>query len=151
MSLPSINFLHLQFPRYSPDKILKVKVTTARSKVKSRSDHDVAHLQPLTNVPAKYQLPTPYGCRDIARTRFSNSRSLRQGQRSNQGQTMTLHTYTPQPMSLPSMNFLHLTVSEIQPGQTISRRPPTHPNTMGEKDTPTALKGCGVKTGKCGM
>ena len=43
----------------------------------------------------KYQLPTPYGFRDIARTRFSNSRSLRQGQRSNQGQTMTLHTYTP--------------------------------------------------------
>ena len=107
--------------------ILKVKVTTARSKVKSRSDHDVAHLQPLTNVPAKYQLPTPYGCRDIARTRFSNSRSLRQGQRSNQGQTMMLHTYTPQPMSLPSMNFLHLTVSEIQPGQTISRRPPARP------------------------
>ena len=60
-------------------------------------------------------------------SRFSNSRSLRQGQRSNQGQTMMLHTYTPQPMSLPSMNFLHLTVSEIQPGQTISRRPPAQP------------------------
>ena len=75
-------------------KILKVKVTTAKSKVKSRSDHDVAHLQPLTNVPTKYQLPTTYGFRDIARTRFSNARSLRQGQRSNQGQTMTLHTYT---------------------------------------------------------
>ena len=44
-----------------PDKILEVKVTTARSKVKSRSDHDVAHLHPLTNVPTKYQLPTPYG------------------------------------------------------------------------------------------
>ena len=112
------------------------------------SDHDVAHLHPLTNVPAKYQLPTPYGCQDIARTRFSNSRSLRQGQRSNQGQTMTLHTYTPQPMSLPSMNFLHLTVSEIQPGQTISRRPPAHPDTMGENNTPTALKGCGVKISK---
>ena len=27
-----------------------------------------------------YQLPTPYGFRDIARTRFSNSRSLQQGQ-----------------------------------------------------------------------
>ena len=78
--------------------------------------------------------------------RFYRSRSLRQGQRSNQGQTMTLHTYTPQPMSLPSMNFLHLTVSEIQPGQTISRCPPTHPDTMGENNTPTALKGCGVKT-----
>ena len=67
----------------------------ARSKVKSRSDHDVAHLHPLTNVPTKYQLPTPYGFRDIARTTFYRSRSLWQGQRSNQGQTMTLHTYTP--------------------------------------------------------
>ena len=65
------------------------------SKVKSRSDHDVAQLHPLTNVPTKYQLPTPCGFRDIARTRFSNSRSLRQGQRTNQGQTITLHTYTP--------------------------------------------------------
>ena len=67
----------------------------ARSKIKSRSDHDIAHLHPLTNVPTKYQIPTPYGFRDIARTRFYRSRSLRQGQRSNQGQTMTLHTYTP--------------------------------------------------------
>ena len=63
-------------------------------KVKSRSDHDVAQLHPLTNVPTKYQLPTPYGFQDIARRRFLNSRSLRQGQRSNPGQTMTLHTYT---------------------------------------------------------
>ena len=31
------------------------------SKVKSRSHHDVAHLQPPTNVPIKYQLATPYG------------------------------------------------------------------------------------------
>ena len=50
------------------------------SKVKSRSDHDVAHLHPLTNVPNKYQVPTPYGFRDIACTRFYTSRSLRQGQ-----------------------------------------------------------------------
>ena len=83
----------LQFLRYNPDKILQIKVTMARSKVKSRSHHDVAH--PLTNVPTKYQLPTPYSFRDIARTRFYRSRSLRQGQRSNQGHTMTLHTYTP--------------------------------------------------------
>ena len=74
---------------------LWVKVTMARSKVKSRSHHDVAHLHPLTNVPTKYQLPTPYTFWDIARTRFSNSRSLRQGQRSNQGHTMTLHAYCP--------------------------------------------------------
>ena len=64
------------------------------SKVKSRLHHDAAHLQPLTNVPTKHQLPTPYGFQDIAQTRFYRSRSLRQGQRSNQGQTMTLHTYT---------------------------------------------------------
>ena len=31
-----------------------------RSKVKSRSHHDGAHLQPLTNVPTEYQLPTPW-------------------------------------------------------------------------------------------
>ena len=35
------------------------------------------------------------------------------GQRSIQGHTMMLHTYNPYPMSLPSINFLHLTVSEI--------------------------------------
>ena len=30
-------------------------------KVKLRSHHDVTHLHPRTNVPDKYQLPTPYG------------------------------------------------------------------------------------------
>ena len=65
----------LRFLRYSLHKIFKLKVTTARSKVKSRSDHDVAHLYLLTNV-------------------------------------------------LPNINFLHLTISEIQPGQ-LSRHPPT--------------------------
>ena len=47
-----------------------VKVTTARLKVKSWSDHDFTHLHPITNVPTKYQLPTPYGLQDIACTRF---------------------------------------------------------------------------------
>ena len=41
----------------------------ARSRVKSKSDHDVAHLHPLTNFPTKCQLSTPYGFRDIAWTR----------------------------------------------------------------------------------
>ena len=50
---------------------------------------------PLTNVPTKYQLPTPYGFRDIAQTRFYTSQSLRQGQRSTQGHAMTLHIYNP--------------------------------------------------------
>ena len=30
---------------------------------------------------------------------------------------MILHIYTPLPMSLPSINFLHLTISHIQPGK----------------------------------
>ena len=67
----------------------------ARLKVKSRSDYNAAHLHPLTNVSTKYQLPTAYSFRGIAWTRFYRSRLLRQGQRSNQGQTMMLHTYTP--------------------------------------------------------
>ena len=49
-------------------------------KVKSRSHHDAAQLHPLTNVLTKYQLPTPYGFRDIAWTRFYRSPSLREGQ-----------------------------------------------------------------------
>ena len=71
---------NLWLPRYIPDKILQVKVTPAKPKGKSMSHHDVAHLQSLINVHTKYQLPTPYGCRDIAPTIFLNSRSLRKGQ-----------------------------------------------------------------------
>ena len=59
------------------------------------------HTNPLANFPTMYQPPTPYGLLVIPQTnftfwtRFSNSRSLGQGQRSNQGQTMAWHTYTP--------------------------------------------------------
>ena len=51
-------------------------------------------------------------------------------------------------MSLQSINSLHFKVSEIQPGQTFSRRthPPAHTDTMGENNTPAALKRCEVKT-----
>ena len=53
----------LQFLRYGTDKMLEVKVTMARSKVKSRSHHD-AQLHPPTNVLSKFQLPTAYGFRE---------------------------------------------------------------------------------------
>ena len=69
---------------------------------------DIQHLEPLTNVPTKYQLPTPNSFRDIEGTRIYRSRLLRQGQRSNQGYSIMSHTYNPQLMSLPSINFLHL-------------------------------------------
>ena len=37
--------------------------------------------------------------------------------RSNQGHTMTMHSYNSQLISLPSVNFLVRTVSTIKPGQ----------------------------------
>ena len=45
--------------------IIKVKVTTAWSKVKSRSNYNIVHLHLLANVPTKYELPTPYEFRDM--------------------------------------------------------------------------------------
>ena len=111
MSLLSINFLHIMVSEiYSRQDFIG---QGHYGKVKSRSHHDILHLHTLANVPTQYQLPTHYGFQDIPQTRFYRSRSLRQGQRSNQGHVMTLHTYTPEPMSLPSINFLRLTVSEI--------------------------------------
>ena len=81
MSLPSINFQHFAVPEifHRQDFIGQGPY----GKVKLRSHHNVAYLDPLTNIPIKYQLSTPYGFQDIARTRFYRSRSLRQGQRLN--------------------------------------------------------------------
>ena len=45
---------------------------------------------------------------------------------------------------IPTMNFLYLTGSEIQPGQ--PDHSPARPDTMGENNTRTALKSCGVKS-----
>ena len=47
--------------------------------------HTYIYIHPLTNVPTKCQPSTPYGIQEIAQTRFYRSRSLWQGQRSNQG------------------------------------------------------------------
>ena len=66
MSLPSINFLHHTVAEIHPGQDFKGQ--GHYGKVKSRSHHDVTHIHTLTNVPTKYQLPTPYGFRDIAWT-----------------------------------------------------------------------------------
>ena len=56
-----LTFYTLQNPRNSLDKIFfKLKVTATRSKVKSRSHYNVAHLQPQSNVPTPYQVSTSY-------------------------------------------------------------------------------------------
>ena len=73
MSPPSINCLHLMVSEIYPRQDFIGQDHYA--KVKSRLHHDVAHLHPLTNVPTKYQLPTPYSFRDIAETTVYRSRS----------------------------------------------------------------------------
>ena len=78
ITLTVLNLHQKTDPKVQQD--FKGQVHYDKAKVKSRSHHDAAHLHPLTNVPTKYQLPTPYGFRDIARTRFYRSRSLQQGQ-----------------------------------------------------------------------
>ena len=54
-----------------------------------QKDHTIVityiYIHPLTNVPTKCQPSTPYGLQEIAQTRFYRSRSLQEGQRSNQG------------------------------------------------------------------
>ena len=74
MSLSSIKFLHLTVSEISPGQDFIGHGHYGKVKVKSKSHHDEAHLHLLTNVPTKYQLPTPYGFRDIARTRFYRSK-----------------------------------------------------------------------------
>ena len=65
MSLAHIIFLHLTVSELWPGQDFIGQ--GHYGKVKSRSDHDIAHLDPLTNVPTKYYFPTPYSFQDIAR------------------------------------------------------------------------------------
>ena len=95
MFLSSINFLHLKVSEIKPGQyfISQGHYNKVKGQIKVTPWHCTP--TPLTNVPTRFQLPTPYGFRDIAQTRFYRSRSLRQGQRSYQGHTMMLHTYIP--------------------------------------------------------
>ena len=53
MSLPSIIFLHRTFAETYTGQDIMGQGHKGKVKVKSRSHHDAAHLQPLNNVPAK--------------------------------------------------------------------------------------------------
>ena len=119
-------------------------MTTAKSKIKSKSHHDAAHLQPLTNVPTKYQLPAPYGCRDIARTRFSKFKIFKIKVTAARSKVKSWSHYCVAHIHLltniPS-NFLYLT--EIQLAQTFPQNPRTRPlDTMGENNTQQPLIKC---------
>ena len=118
--------------------MIKISVST------TAGEHTLAETR-LKVIPSLNSIPTfPLQFLRYSLDKFFNSRSLWQGQRSNQGHTMMLHTCTARPMSLRSINFPHLTVSEIQPGQIFYHCPPANLDYMGEKYTYTALKGCEV-------
>ena len=88
----NINFFTLRFLKYSPDKILKVKVTTARSTVK-KLHHDIAYVHSTTmSLPSIKFLQLTIS--KICPRMDLRSRPLWKCQRSNQGHT--LH-YTPTP------------------------------------------------------
>ena len=55
-------------PNSFRDNMFKVKVTWVRSRVIPRSHYGVGHLNPLTNVPTKYQDPAHYNVQDTALT-----------------------------------------------------------------------------------
>ena len=86
---PTSTSYNSRMKRYSPDKILKVKVTT-RSKVTSRSDYDDAHLHPNQCTYERstfYTLWIPrYSPGKIFKVKVTTARS-------NQGHTIRLHTY----------------------------------------------------------
>ena len=59
-----------------------------------------------TNIPTKYQLPITYDFCDIPQTTFQRSKSLQQGQTSNQGDTKHC---TPIPPTNASTKYQHPT------------------------------------------
>ena len=104
MSLPSINFLNLTVSEIQPGHTFSPRRPPTRPPIRTPW---------VKTIPQ--QPPTLHSFRDIAWTNFLSSRSLWQDYGKNH--IMTMHTYIPQPMSLPSINFLHLTISKIWPGQ----------------------------------
>ena len=95
MSLPFINLLHLTDSLIWPREDFKGQGDYRKVKLPIKVAPRSGTPTPLTSVPTNFEIHTPYGLQDIARTRLSNSRSLWQDQMSNQGHTIKLPTYTP--------------------------------------------------------
>ena len=94
-SLPSINFIHLTVLSYSPrqDFIGQCHYSKVKDKIKIIP----CRCRPRYPNQCSYQVSTSYTLQfpRYSPTRYYKSRSLRQGQRLNQGHIMTLHTYNP--------------------------------------------------------
>ena len=143
-------FYTLRNPTNSPDKIFKLKITTTSSNVISRSHHNAAQLQPLKQ--CQYKVSTSYTLRFL---RYSPDKILyvkvttARSKVKSRSHHDVAHLH-PLKQFLLSINFLHLTVSEIQLGHSFSRSialTPTRPSEQYPDNTLTALKVCGIKIG----
>ena len=135
MSLPSINFLE----RIVYEKLPRTRFSNSRSLWQGQIKVTPGYCTPKHLDQSPYQVSTSYTLRFLRHNPDKIFKLKVTAVRANQGRTMMLHTYIPQPISLPSINFLHIMVSEIQPGQTFSCCLPTHPDAMGENNTCSAL------------
>ena len=74
---PSVNFLHLTVSKIYPGQDFIGQGHYGKVKGQIKVTLGCCTPTTLTHVSTKYQLPIPYSFRDIARTRFYRSRSLR--------------------------------------------------------------------------
>ena len=118
-----------------------VKVTPARSKVKSRSHHDIAHLHPNQ---CPYQVSTSYTLRFLSykpHNIFKLKVTMARSKVKSRSHHDIAHLHPPN--QCPYQVSTSYTLWFLRYGPTT--RSPAHLDTMGKNNTHTALKGCGVK------
>ena len=118
MTHPRINLLHLTISAIWPGQELKCHYVKGQIKVTS-------HCTATPPNQCAHQISIFYTLRFL---RFSPVKIFKFEvimAESNQGHTMTLNTYIHR-TNVPTINILHLMVSEIQPGQAFSHHPTAH-------------------------
>ena len=132
----------LQFPRYSWGKILKIKFTMIRSRAKSRSHHEAAHLYPQPESP-----PSINFLRQIELRQDFKGQGQTRSKVKSRFQHDAVHLHPPP----PPPNFpTKYTLSAIQAFQDtgLTRSPPPPPpnlDEIGKNNNHTTFKGCGIK------
>ena len=109
-------FYTLQFSRYSPGKILKVRAIAARSKVKSRSHHDIAYLHPQPMSQPSIDFLHPIISKIKPHQDFKVKGTIPRPKVKSRSHHDAAHLH-PQPMFPHTMKLLYLMVFEISPRQ----------------------------------
>ena len=120
MSLPHINFPYLRVSEIQPGQnfIGQGDYSNVKGKIKVRPW--CCTPTPLNNVPTNYQLPTPYGFRNIAQ-KILKVKVTRP--RSNESHIIMVHTFTPYQCPYQVSTSYVVMVSEIQNSQAFSHHP----------------------------